>query len=78
MSLDVYFQSDIANIVTANTLTAILASAASGAVNVEFVRGALCQAQSTCLAFGIDWPAVLADLRNQARIGGWVALLDVA
>jgi len=75
MALDVYFREDVANVIRANVLSCILAAAANGARNVEFVRGALALGQANSIAFGIDWAGVLDDLQVQARLGGWHDLL---
>lgn len=76
--LSVYFRSDIASIVKGIVLSVVLASVASGASNIEFIRGALAIAQAICISVDVDWSDVLADLRSQARIGGWIGLLEAA
>lgn len=78
MPLDVYFRENIANVIRGNLLSVILAAAAQGVPNVEFVRGNLALAQSQCLSFGINWPGLLADLRDQASVGGCLELLEAA
>lgn len=76
MALEVYFPSDIARVIESGAFVAIMTASAHGAGNAEFVRGALCQAQATCLAFGIEWPMMLDHLRRQAQIAGLTVLLD--
>ena len=76
MALEVYFPEDIARIVKSNAFAALMTASAHGAGNVEFVRGALCHAQATCMAFGIDWSTMLENLRWQAQIAGLAMLLD--
>lgn len=76
MALDVYFRDDIANAIRANCLSVILTSIAHGSGNVEFVRGALAVAQANCISIGVDWPTIMSDLREQAKLGGWVDLLE--
>ena len=78
MALDIYFKEDIANVVQSNAFSVIQTAAASGAANVEFVKGALTTAQSICIAFGVDWRKALGELREQAELGGWHNLLDTA
>ena len=76
MALEVYFPEDIAHAVESITFSTLMTASAHGASNVEFVRGALCQTQATCLAFGIEWSVVLEHLRRQAQISGLAVLLD--
>lgn len=74
MALDVYFREDIRAIVLASVVTAINSAQAHGGTNVEFVRGVLCEAQHTALAFGVSWPVLLDDARQE--IGQDMLLLD--
>ena len=76
--LDVYFRSDITKMVKSIVLSIVLASVANGTNNIEFVRGALVCAQVVCVGIGAKWEDVLADLRSQARVGGWIGLLEAA
>lgn len=76
--LDVFFQYDITSIVKSAVLSIVLASVANGASNIEFVQGALVCAQVVCVGIGAKWEDVLADLRSQARVGGWIGLLEAA
>jgi len=74
--LEVYFPEDIARVIKSGAFVALMTASAHGAVNAEFARGFLCQTQATCLAFGIEWPTMLAHLREQAQIAGLTVLLD--
>lgn len=76
MALEVYFKEDIARVIESGAFVAIMTASAHGAGNAEFVRGALCHAQTTCIAFGIEWTAMLGHLRKQAQIAGLAMLLD--
>lgn len=76
MALEVYFPSDIARVIESGAFVAIMTASAHGAGNAEFVRGALCHAQATCIAFGIEWSVMLENLRRQAQIAGLAMLLD--
>jgi len=78
MTLDVYFKDTIADMIKANILSVVLSAVANGAGNIEFMRGGLLLGQSLCVGFGISWKEVLSDLRIQARIGGWIELLEDA
>lgn len=78
MALEVYFKTDIANVVKGNVLSCVLGAVSQGLSNVEFVRGALALAQAQCLGFGIDWQSVLIELQAQAQLQGWSSLLDAA
>ena len=72
--MDVYFSTEIRAIVLASIVAAIHSAQAHGMPNVEFVRGILCEAQHTALAFGIDWPELLDHARQE--IGQGMPLLD--
>ena len=59
--LRVYFPDDIAHALTAVTVAALQASAASGA-NVEYLHGVLATARAMALSFGVEWATIKAEL----------------
>ena len=75
MALDVVLREEIGRAVLAGMTAIVRTAQAHGASNVEYLRGAAAMAEHQAVTFGLDWPAMLADLRV-AIAGGDGAQLD--
>jgi hypothetical protein len=64
MALKIFYQEDIESAVLAGMVLAIRTAAASGK-NVEYMRGIAAAFEFQALAFGLSWPAIVAEVRGE-------------
>jgi hypothetical protein len=72
MALDVWFKSDIQAAILAGV---VLTVRANGGRDLDYLRGALDNAEHTATTFMLDWPELVRQARGQLR-GDALALLD--
>jgi hypothetical protein len=73
MALDIWFAQDIRQGLAGALALTVEEATANGPPNANFVRGVVAMARAEALAYGLDWQAVIADIR--AATGGTYALL---
>jgi hypothetical protein len=75
---DLFFIEDVESVIKASVLTCILTTVANNTSNIEFVRGSLALAQAITIGVSGNWGELLKSLKRQAKIQGWIELLDEA
>jgi len=68
LALDVYFPEDLRQGIAGAIALTVETARAAGPVNRDFVRGVLALARAQALQYGIDWQAVIADVKG--TLGG--------
>jgi hypothetical protein len=70
MALDVWFDSDIRQAIVGLAVMAIDTYISCGEGGHEHVQGVLVMARAMALSFGLDWPAMLGEIRTEGY--GWI------
>ena len=65
MSLEIFFQEDVAHGIMCSVLAMYRAHVANGAVNTEWFKGVLAMAESQALLYGLPWPTLRVQIQER-------------
>jgi hypothetical protein len=77
MALDVFYRAELRAAIVASVVLALRVGLVCGMTSADFISGVLTHAEHDALAFGLDWPAMVVEVKETLGTGfdGGIAFL---